>query len=169
MMALATRNQAVQTFLFGRADEPFGVGIGIGCPIGCLDDANPRVLQARPHCPTPLRIPVADQPATLIGVSEREVPHDLAHERLVGMWRRAKDLDSWRGHTFYPDAPWALTSISQAQFWAEGGTFRDRYGDGTVGGVLSVDVSEWDVPGTHVRKPAKQCTPAEIREEIWKH
>ena len=42
MMALAERNQAVQTLLFDRADEPFGVGVGIGCPIGCLDNANPR-------------------------------------------------------------------------------------------------------------------------------
>ena len=64
MMALAERNQAVQTFLFDRADEPFGVGVGIGRPIRCLDDANPRVLQARPHRLTPLGIPVADQHAT---------------------------------------------------------------------------------------------------------
>jgi uncharacterized protein with NAD-binding domain and iron-sulfur cluster len=78
-----------------------------------------------------------------------------------------EDVQLVRGHTFYPDAPWALTSISQAQFWTEGGTFRDRYGDGTVGGVLSVDVAEWDVAGTRVRKPAKQCTPAEIRDEVW--
>ena len=49
MMALTTGNQAVQTFLFDRADEPFGVGVGIGCPIWCPDDANPGVLQARPH------------------------------------------------------------------------------------------------------------------------
>jgi uncharacterized protein with NAD-binding domain and iron-sulfur cluster len=78
-----------------------------------------------------------------------------------------EDVPLVRGHTFYPDAPWALTSISQAQFWTEGGAFRDRYGDGTVGGVLSVDISDWDTPGDHVRKPAKQCTPAEIRHEIW--
>jgi uncharacterized protein with NAD-binding domain and iron-sulfur cluster len=95
---------------------------------------------------------------------------------------RADDLVSWmvgaqyflkedvqlvRGHTFYPDSPWALTSISQAQFWSEGGAFRDRYGDGTVGGVLSVDISDWDAPGSYVRKPAKQCSPAEIRHETW--
>ena len=42
LMALTQRNQAVQTLLFDRADEPFGVGVGIGCPIGCLDNANPR-------------------------------------------------------------------------------------------------------------------------------
>src|SRR5688572_17149103 len=46
MMALATRHQAGQTFLFDRADEPFGVGVGIGCPIGCLDDANREQLSA---------------------------------------------------------------------------------------------------------------------------
>jgi uncharacterized protein with NAD-binding domain and iron-sulfur cluster len=78
-----------------------------------------------------------------------------------------EDVQLVRGHTFYPDAPWALTSISQAQFWTDDGVFRDRYGDGSVGGVLSVDVSDWDSPGTHVRKSAKQCTPAEIQQEIW--
>jgi uncharacterized protein with NAD-binding domain and iron-sulfur cluster len=78
-----------------------------------------------------------------------------------------EDVQLVRGHTFYADSPWALTSISQAQFWTEGGAFRDRYGDGTVGGVLSVDISDWDTPGTYVGKPAKQCTPEEIRREIW--
>src|SRR5262245_9786359 len=78
-----------------------------------------------------------------------------------------EDVQLVRGHTFYPDSPWALTSISQAQFWTEGGAFRDRYGDGTVAGVLSVDISNWDAPGTYVRKPAKQCTPAEVQHETW--
>src|SRR5262245_11922127 len=78
-----------------------------------------------------------------------------------------EDVPLVRGHTFYPDAPWALTSISQAQFWSEGGLFRDRYGDGAAGGVLSVDISDWDSPGIYVGKPAKQCTPAEIRQEVW--
>ena len=68
MMALAERNQAAQTLLFGRADKPFGVRVGIGCVIWCPEDANPRVLEARPHRPTPLGIPVADQDATPIGV-----------------------------------------------------------------------------------------------------
>ena len=73
MVALAERNQTVQTFLFDRADEPFGVGVSIGLPRWCLDDANPRVLQAGPHRPTPLGIPVADQRTTPIGVNEREI------------------------------------------------------------------------------------------------
>jgi hypothetical protein len=32
VMVLAKRDQAVQTFLFDRSDEPFGVGVGIGPP-----------------------------------------------------------------------------------------------------------------------------------------
>src|SRR4030095_8558464 len=68
--------------LADRADEPFGVRVRIGCAIWGPDDANPRVLEARPHRPTPLGIPVAKQDATPIGVNAREVPHDLTHERL---------------------------------------------------------------------------------------
>jgi uncharacterized protein with NAD-binding domain and iron-sulfur cluster len=92
---------------------------------------------------------------------------DLVSWMVGAQYFLAEDVQLVRGHTFYPDAPWALTSISQAQFWTEGGSFRDRYGDGTVGGVISVDVSDWDAPGTHVRKTAKECTPAEIQQEIW--
>jgi uncharacterized protein with NAD-binding domain and iron-sulfur cluster len=93
--------------------------------------------------------------------------NDLVSWMVGGQYFLKEDVQLVRGHTFYPDAPWALTSISQAQFWTEGGRFRDRYGDGAAGGVLSVDISDWDAPGIHVRKPAKQCTPAEIRHEIW--
>ena len=93
--------------------------------------------------------------------------NDLVSWMVGAQYFLKEDVPLVRGHTFYPDAPWALTSISQAQFWTDGGLFRDRYGDGAVGGVLSVDVSDWDTPGIYVRKPAKQCTPAEIRQEIW--
>jgi uncharacterized protein with NAD-binding domain and iron-sulfur cluster len=92
---------------------------------------------------------------------------DLVSWMVGAQYFLKEDVQLVRGHTFYPDSPWALTSISQAQFWTEGGAFRDRYGDGTAGGVLSVDISDWDTPGNHVRKPAKQCTPAEIRHETW--
>jgi len=78
-----------------------------------------------------------------------------------------EDVPLVRGHTFYPDSPWALTTISQPQFWRQLGLFRTRYGAGDVGGLISVDVSDWDTPGHFVTKPAKQCTPAEIAKEIW--
>jgi uncharacterized protein with NAD-binding domain and iron-sulfur cluster len=78
-----------------------------------------------------------------------------------------EDVPLVRGHTFYPDAPWALTTISQPQFWRDLGLFRTKYGSGDVGGIISVDISDWDTPGTFVPKTAKQCTPAEIAHEVW--
>jgi len=78
-----------------------------------------------------------------------------------------EDVPLVRGHTFYPDSPWALTTISQPQFWRDRGLFRTRYGNGEVGGLISVDVSDWDTPGILVPKPAKQCTRDEVAKEIW--
>jgi uncharacterized protein with NAD-binding domain and iron-sulfur cluster len=78
-----------------------------------------------------------------------------------------EDVPIVRGHVFYPDSPWALTSISQPQFWRSLGLFRRTFGDGEVGGCLSVDISEWDVPGVLLGKPAKQCTRDEIADEVW--
>jgi hypothetical protein len=33
--------------------------------------------------------------------------------------------------------------------------------------LISVDIAEWNIPGTYVAKPAKLCTPEEIAKEIW--
>ena len=76
-----------------------------------------------------------------------------------------QDVPLAHGHAIYLDSPWALTSISQRQFW----TGRDfsRYGDGTIGGILSVDISEWDAPGVLYGKPAMACSASEIKEEVW--
>ncbi|MBA3503597.1 MAG: FAD-dependent oxidoreductase [Deltaproteobacteria bacterium] len=78
-----------------------------------------------------------------------------------------EDVPTVRGHAFFPDSPWGLTSISQPQFWSDLGLFRRRYGDGDVGGLISVDIAEWDTPGTFVQKPAKACTPEEVSKEVW--
>ena len=78
-----------------------------------------------------------------------------------------RDVPIVRGHLLYPDSPWALTSVSQAQFWREEGALEERYGDGSVRGLISVDISEFDVPGTYVTRPARECTPAEVASEVW--
>ncbi|HEY3496583.1 MAG TPA: FAD-dependent oxidoreductase [Polyangiaceae bacterium] len=79
-----------------------------------------------------------------------------------------EDVQLARGHLVFPDSPWALTAISQPQFWTDGvGRFRRRYGDGEVGGLLSVDISQWDNAGTFVKKTAKECTPQEVKDEVW--
>ncbi|MCX7619806.1 MAG: FAD-dependent oxidoreductase [Acidimicrobiales bacterium] len=69
-----------------------------------------------------------------------------------------------KGHVTYVDSPWALTSISQGQFWN-----RDlsRYGNGRVRDILSVDISNWDAKGILYGKTAKQCTKTEIFNEVW--
>ena len=68
------------------------------------------------------------------------------------------------GHQIYLDSPWALTSISQAQFWRD--VDLSRFGDGNIRGVISVDISDWDTPGLN-GKPARECTRREIRDEVW--
>lgn len=75
-----------------------------------------------------------------------------------------EDVPLAHGHQVYPDSPWALTSISQQQFWET--DLRERT-DGAVSGVLSVIVSDWTTPGIVYEKPAMDCTPAEISEEVW--
>ena len=70
-------------------------------------------------------------------------------------------VDITHGHVTFVDAPWALTALTQAQFWADRDFARD-YGDGTAVDCLSVDISDWDTPGILYGKPAKQCTREEI-------
>ena len=69
------------------------------------------------------------------------------------------------GHTIYINTPWSLTSISQAQFWKDFDW--TKYGDGTVKGIISIDISDWDNKGILYNKPAKECTTTEIVHECW--
>jgi len=69
------------------------------------------------------------------------------------------------GHVLYLDSPWALTSISQAQFWQQI-DFAATFGDGTVQDCLSVDISDWDSPGLF-GKPARECTREEVAADVW--
>jgi uncharacterized protein with NAD-binding domain and iron-sulfur cluster len=74
------------------------------------------------------------------------------------------DAPIGRGHQIYLDSPWALTSVSQAQFWPE--VDLSRFGDGNIRGVISVVISDWETPGLN-GKPAVECTRREIRDEVW--
>ncbi|WP_084611639.1 hydroxysqualene dehydroxylase [Tomitella biformata] len=69
------------------------------------------------------------------------------------------------GHLAYLGSPWALTSISQAQFWRS--DFAATYGDGQARECLSVDISDWDTPGILYGNPARRCTREEIASETW--
>jgi len=70
------------------------------------------------------------------------------------------------GHAIYLDSNWALTSISQRQFWR--GYDLSSYGDGRVGGILSVDISNWSAAGNFNGQPAMSAASREaIKDEVW--
>jgi uncharacterized protein with NAD-binding domain and iron-sulfur cluster len=98
-------------------------------------------------------------------------PRLVALPRLVVRWMNGvmfyldRDVTLQHGHAIFIDSEWALTAISQAQFWP--GVDLEQRGDGRVEGILSVDVSEWERPGRRTGKVAMACTPEEIRTEVW--
>src|SRR3954453_1737261 len=92
-------------------------------------------------------------------------------DRLVTRWMNGvmfylrEDVPVVNGHAIYIDSEWALTSISQRQFWRAFDF--GRVGDGSVGGILSVDVSDWTPPSRRLGKIATQCSRAEALEGVW--
>jgi uncharacterized protein with NAD-binding domain and iron-sulfur cluster len=75
-----------------------------------------------------------------------------------------QDVPLVPGHTLYIDSAWSLTSISQVQFWP--GTDLTTYGDGTVQGVLSVDISDWHNRGLNGKTAMECSTKGEIKDEV---
>ena len=73
-------------------------------------------------------------------------------------------MPSTHGHVVHIDTEWALTSISQLQFWRN--VPPELFGDSDVHGILSVDISDWTEPGSNGR-PAMQCSREEVVRETW--
>jgi uncharacterized protein with NAD-binding domain and iron-sulfur cluster len=92
-------------------------------------------------------------------------------DRLVTRWMNGvmyylrEDVPLVKGHAIYIDSAWALTSISQRQFWR--GFDFGQVGDGSVGGILSVDVSDWTQASERLGKNAMHSTREEILDEVW--
>jgi uncharacterized protein with NAD-binding domain and iron-sulfur cluster len=76
-----------------------------------------------------------------------------------------RDVPTTHGHVIHIDSEWALTSISQLQFWRD--VPPDQFGDSDVRGIISVDVSDWTAPGGDGR-PAMQCSREEAVRETWR-
>src|SRR5215213_787643 len=109
---------------------------------------------------------------TLAGPALRAAEPRLKRlDRLVTRWMNGvmfylrEDVPVVDGHAIYIDSDWALTSISQRQFWR--GYDFGRTGDGRVEGVLSVDVSDWAQPSRRLGKIAMQCSHDEVVDEVW--
>ncbi|MGW0639542.1 hydroxysqualene dehydroxylase [Nocardia salmonicida] len=91
---------------------------------------------------------------------------DLVTDWMVGIQfylRRTTDIPE--GHIAALGSPWALTALRQAPMWV--GDFPATYGDGSVLECLSVDISDWDTPGIHFGRTAKECSASEIATETW--
>lgn len=93
--------------------------------------------------------------------------NDLFVDWMVGIQYFLREkIEITRGHITFADSPWALTALTQAQFW-EHRNFPKTYGDGKAVDCLSVDISDWDTPGLLYNKPAKKCTPKQVAKEVW--
>jgi uncharacterized protein with NAD-binding domain and iron-sulfur cluster len=109
--------------------------------------------------------------------------HRLQVEWMSGIqFYLKRDIPLVYGHSIYADSPWALTSVSQVQFWADGlkpyanggkpggnGQGQPNYAH-EVKGVLSVIASDWDARCEgfeHDSPEAKWCTEEEYKQEVW--
>jgi uncharacterized protein with NAD-binding domain and iron-sulfur cluster len=116
-------------------------------------------------------LPVEVMTALLTEDLKRAAPSMANIGRLRTAWMNgiqfylARRAPIVHGHIVYVDSPWALTSVSQDQFWHS--IDLSEYGDGEVKGILSVDISDWETPGLLYGKPARECDPVEIKNEVW--
>jgi uncharacterized protein with NAD-binding domain and iron-sulfur cluster len=81
------------------------------------------------------------------------------------MFYLRQDVPVVPGHAIYVDSDWALTSVSQRQFWPR--IDFSRMGNGDVGGILSVDISDWERPSRRTGKVASMSSAEEIKDEVW--
>ena len=75
-----------------------------------------------------------------------------------------RNLPTTHGHVIHIDTEWALTSISQLQFWRDAPP--EFLQDSEVHSVLSVDISDWTAPGSTGRA-AIDCSREEVVRETW--
>jgi 15-cis-phytoene desaturase len=161
--------------------EKLGVEFHVGCTLASIETDGKRVTGATVEDSAGRSSVTADfyiaalpveVMATLMTAELKRAMPSLANlEKLKTRWMNgiqfylSKDEPLVNGHVIYLDSPWALTSISQRQFWTN--VDLSQYGNGTVRGILSVDISDWEAPGVVFGKPASACTAEEIKEEVW--
>lgn len=166
-----------------RLLRALGVRFHIGHAVEALDVGGGRVTSARLRdaaghatdveadwfvCAMPMeRARQLWSPEILALDPSLELMDDLFADWMTGIqYYLADTVDITHGHIACLDSPWAITALTQAQFWEHRDFARD-YGDGRAVDCLSVDISDWDTPGIRFGKPAKRCTPEEIAVETW--
>jgi 15-cis-phytoene desaturase len=106
-------------------------------------------------------------PAMLAAAPDLAKIRQLKTEWMNGIqFYLSTDVPIVPGHVVYTDSTWAITSISQHQFWK--GVPLSDYGNGHVRGILSADISDWQTKGNKVVfKAANDCSAEEIKTESW--
>ncbi|HXI59511.1 MAG TPA: FAD-dependent oxidoreductase, partial [Polyangia bacterium] len=118
--------------------------------VAALADATPKFREAGARTLNPLRKLAANHLAVMAGLQiylKEDVP--ICH-----------------GHQMLLDSPWGLTSISQNQFWLD--RHRAALREKRIGGVISVDVSSWDLPGRGNTPSAKMLAAANDHFSIFR-
>ena len=90
------RDDAIQAFLFDRADEPLRMRIAVWCPERCADHANARCREEALDPKAPFAITIAEQHAmhvTACVAVLRQVPHGLDEKGFMWMRGGPQNLD----------------------------------------------------------------------------
>jgi uncharacterized protein with NAD-binding domain and iron-sulfur cluster len=159
----------------------FGTQLRLGYTLERFEFDRGRIAGGRVHGPTGTRTVQADWYVCALPVERARSLWDkamlAADPRLQGMYsletgwmngiqfylRRPTPIAN--GHEGYFRAPWALSSVSQGQFWK--GDFAATYGDGQVHDCLSAIISDWFRPGLIYGKPAHVLKPDQVAHEVW--
>jgi uncharacterized protein with NAD-binding domain and iron-sulfur cluster len=75
-----------------------------------------------------------------------------------------EDVAINNGHIIFSDSEWAVTSISQIQFWKDY-DLQNRF-NGKIKGILSVDISDW----LYIKYKgvlAEDCEPETVKNYVW--
>lgn len=121
----------------------------------------------------------------IVALPMRQLTDIVSHPASVSLWgsapslRRLKSLlkhNEWMlgmqfyldedvalspGGMFLKDSPWAITVVSQTQFWT-----KKQFGN--VKTILSVIISDWNSPGDYHGRAAKHCTAEQVKDEVWR-
>lgn len=77
-----------------------------------------------------------------------------------------RDVPVVNGHVHYPKTPFALTSVSQAQFWTP--KPNEQPGTPELQGILSVIISDWQTPNAAGMKAADYTKRQDLLDEVWR-
>jgi len=170
-----------------RQLEAWGVEVRFGHRVTRLELDGRRIARAWVADPTGTSQPVEADAFVLavpLDVAHRLITPELANadpslERLAGCqpdqmtdWMVGaqffldRDVPLCEGHVIFLGSPWALTAISQAQFWNRGSRGMHRYGDGRLKGILSVDISACFTPDADGKRLVDGRSRADILDGI---